>query len=348
MPTLLISEIKVRDRHRKDMGDIDDLASSIREIGLLVPVLVDADNLLIDGMRRLAAAKQLRFEKINAHVVKDIDDARKRLLAERDVNVCRKPFTPSEAAAIGMALEALQKPKAEERKKAGTDTSGTAGGRGRKKPSGKLPEGLDTQKSPENSGNQQDTRDKVAEAIGMSGRTYEKAKAVTQAAKDDPEHFGDLIDQMDESGKVSPAYKELQRRQSESAPDTEPSDEHQQPPDLLDEAEQAIPEQAYEAFNQIPEIRQLASQCEKLVKEVERVCLLPVGRCLTKTSIVSQIRSAKQSISGGKPAYVCPYCRGKKKDCTACAGHGWVTAHTWKQAPPEMKEIQRGKKGGAA
>jgi hypothetical protein len=67
--------------------------------------------------------------------------------------------------AIGKAIEELEKPKAKERQKAGKSADGHAGGRGKRKdkPSGKLPDGLSGQ-----------TRDKVAEAVGMSGRTYEK------------------------------------------------------------------------------------------------------------------------------------------------------------------------------
>jgi hypothetical protein len=49
----------------------------------------------------------------------------------------------------------------------------------------------------------------------MSGRSYDKAEAVVDAAEADPEKFGDLVEQMDETGKVDGAYKELQRRRAQ-------------------------------------------------------------------------------------------------------------------------------------
>lgn len=61
---------------------------------------------------------------------------------------------------IGKALEKLERPRAEERMKAGPASSG------------KFPEDKPGE-----------TRDKVAAALGMSGRTYEKAKVVMAAAE---------------------------------------------------------------------------------------------------------------------------------------------------------------------
>jgi hypothetical protein len=93
--------------------------------------------------------------------------------AERDENTCRKEFTRAEAVEMGRRLEVLEKPAAHARMMAD-------------KPSGNLPEGPPGQ-----------TRDKVAEAVGMSGKTYEKAKAVVEAAESEPAAFGDLLGELD-------------------------------------------------------------------------------------------------------------------------------------------------------
>jgi ParB family transcriptional regulator, chromosome partitioning protein len=50
-----ISDIKIGNRFRKDLGDIQNLADSIREIGLLQPVVVNENNDLIAGQRRIEA-----------------------------------------------------------------------------------------------------------------------------------------------------------------------------------------------------------------------------------------------------------------------------------------------------
>jgi ParB family chromosome partitioning protein len=57
MPKMMpIANIRVGERHRKDMGDLDGLAASIAEFGgLLQPIVVRPDGTLIAGERRLRA-----------------------------------------------------------------------------------------------------------------------------------------------------------------------------------------------------------------------------------------------------------------------------------------------------
>jgi ParB family chromosome partitioning protein len=103
-------------------------------------------------------------------VVETLTEALAALKAEAAENTCRKDLSPTEAVAIGTELEKLEGPKAKERQ-----ATSTGGNERKPKPgSGKLPEAGKGR-----------TRDKVAAAVGMSGRTYEKAKAVVEAA----EHF---------------------------------------------------------------------------------------------------------------------------------------------------------------
>ena len=61
---LRISEIKIGQRFRKDLGDIDSLAESIKEIGLLHPPVVNERNELVAGYRRLEACKLLGWREI--------------------------------------------------------------------------------------------------------------------------------------------------------------------------------------------------------------------------------------------------------------------------------------------
>jgi ParB family transcriptional regulator, chromosome partitioning protein len=65
-----IANIKVGERHRKDLGDIEGLAASIEDLGLLHPITVDEQGWLLAGARRLAACKRLGLEKIEAKVVR--------------------------------------------------------------------------------------------------------------------------------------------------------------------------------------------------------------------------------------------------------------------------------------
>ncbi len=64
-----LDEITVGGRHRQELGDIDGLAASLTEVGLLQPVVVTPEGTLIAGARRLAAAKLLGWTSIPAAVV---------------------------------------------------------------------------------------------------------------------------------------------------------------------------------------------------------------------------------------------------------------------------------------
>lgn len=155
-----IIEVKVdlvgaHGRFRKDFGDLNSLAASIAEIGLLQPIGIDSGNQLVFGERRLRAFKMLGRETIPARIV-NLDSLIKGELAEND---CRKDFTPSERVAIGAAIEA------ELRGRVGNPNLQSS-----------IPENL-----PELP--QGDTRDLVAKATGFgNGKTYEQAKKVVQEA----------------------------------------------------------------------------------------------------------------------------------------------------------------------
>lgn len=187
-----IDQIRIKGRYRKDLGDLGALVSSMQAVGLLQPVLLDSNNMLIAGQRRIEAAKLLGWTEIEVVVAGDLDDALRLLIAQRDENTCRKDFAPSEAVAIGGALEAMESKAAKGRQ-----------GRPGKARCGKLPQHRKGK-----------TRERVAAAVGMKARTYEKAKAVVRAAQEDPKRFGPFVKEMDATGKVDRAFRTLKRAQT--------------------------------------------------------------------------------------------------------------------------------------
>jgi ParB/RepB/Spo0J family partition protein len=189
-----IADITMGVRQRQDLGDIAGLAKSIEELGLLQPIVVTPDRNLVAGRRRLEAVKELQWTEVPVRVAENLTDALALLKAEQDENKCRKDFTPSEAVAMGRAIEVLEKEAAKKRQQASQTPKGEKVG------AGKLPTPI------EGKGR---TRDKVAEAVGMSGRNYEKAKAVVEAAEDDPVACGPIKDEMDRTGKVDPAHRKM-------------------------------------------------------------------------------------------------------------------------------------------
>jgi DNA (cytosine-5)-methyltransferase 1 len=94
-------EIIVKDRYRKDLGNLDELMESIKAIGLLQPIGITKDKELIFGYRRLQAHVMLGFDEIEARIV-EVPSITEGEYVE---NEFRKNFNVSERVAIGKALE---------------------------------------------------------------------------------------------------------------------------------------------------------------------------------------------------------------------------------------------------
>ena len=98
---LNISDIQINDRFRKDFGNLEELAHSIKEVGLLQPIGVTPDNRLIFGERRLRAYRDVLGRTTIPVRIIDVDSMLHGQYAE---NECRKNFTISERIAIVNAL----------------------------------------------------------------------------------------------------------------------------------------------------------------------------------------------------------------------------------------------------
>jgi len=189
-----ISKIKINQRFRRDIGDINALAASIKEVGLLHPIVISEDYELIAGFRRLKACEMLGWTEVPVNMVplKDL------VKGEFHENAVRKDFTPSEIVAIKRALEPKLREEARERKLSTLK-------RGDKKPSRSA-----------DSAYRGETRDIIAKFAGVSHDTLAKAEAIVEAAERDPSAFKPILDRVD-AGKVSLnyAYQMVQRKKKE-------------------------------------------------------------------------------------------------------------------------------------
>lgn len=166
---MLIDEILVGERDRQDLGNVDELAASIAEVGLLHPVVITVDGELVAGDRRLAACKSLDWEMVPVTVV-DLDSAEAILKAEADENTCRKALTPYEASRARERRAKLLAPKAAENK----------GGRPKKaedETSGKLPEVSSPPRA------ERETRHVASVGTGYSPRTLDKVDKIRDVAE---------------------------------------------------------------------------------------------------------------------------------------------------------------------
>ncbi len=95
-------QIRIGERHRQDMGDLEVLAASIATVGLLHPPVVTEDGLLVCGERRFLAMRDiLRWKTIPVIVLR----VSSIIAGEYAENEIRKDFTPSERVAIAKAIE---------------------------------------------------------------------------------------------------------------------------------------------------------------------------------------------------------------------------------------------------
>lgn len=104
-----IADIKVKKRIRKDMGNIEALADSMRRFGLLNPITITKKNVLIAGGRRLEAARILGWHTINA-VVLEMPGRISPLEFEIEENLQREDFSPEEISAATKELNKLKHP----------------------------------------------------------------------------------------------------------------------------------------------------------------------------------------------------------------------------------------------
>ena len=90
-----INKVIVKERIRKDFGDIEELANDIRENGLINPPVVTPEYELIAGERRLRALQHLDYKQIEVRVM-TVQDALHQLKLEISENENRKDFSFSE------------------------------------------------------------------------------------------------------------------------------------------------------------------------------------------------------------------------------------------------------------
>lgn len=190
-----IAEIVTRNRIRKDYGNVEELATDIRENGLIHPPVVTSNHILIAGERRVKACRLLGWNEIEVRIM-EVRDYEHHLKLEISENEYRKELTHSERVAYAREVERIERVKAAERRRATQNNHAAKA----------VTENFPEQKA------KGETREIVAQAVGYgSGRTYEEAKYVI--ANGEP----DVIAKLD-AGEISiyKAYKETKQQQGQA------------------------------------------------------------------------------------------------------------------------------------
>ncbi len=105
-----IKDIIIKDRMRKELGNLSELKASIKDLGLIHPITLSEEKHLIAGYRRLQCVQQLGLQEIECNIVVAPTDL-EQLKIEAAENIARKNFTSDEIIAISKRKEYLNKTK---------------------------------------------------------------------------------------------------------------------------------------------------------------------------------------------------------------------------------------------
>jgi ParB family chromosome partitioning protein len=104
-----VDKIKVKKRIRQDLGDIEGLKQSMQKFGLVSPIVITQKGELIAGHRRLSAAIELGWKRIQVVRI-DLENPKDKLEWEIEENIRRKDFTHAELELAYLELARLSRP----------------------------------------------------------------------------------------------------------------------------------------------------------------------------------------------------------------------------------------------
>ena len=98
-----------------------------------------------------------------------------------------------------------------------------------------------------------------------------------------------------------------------------------------------LPKKTLSAFAALEEFTSIKSRISTLKGDIAKLAETEAGAFIRWNPIKIDLENVYRSIRFSAPYCVCPYCKGKKKDCKACGGMGWGGETLYKNAPEEMK-----------
>jgi ParB-like chromosome segregation protein Spo0J len=307
-----------------DAGELAELAADIEANGLQEPV-VTLDGMILDGRNRWAACKSLKMKQVPTREY----DGANPLAFVISANIRRRHLTTSQRAMI--AAELAKMPH---------------GGDRRSDQAANLP--LETQASAAALLNVSDRSVRDAATVLANGkprevaavkageaavattakeiREREQAKEIRQAAKEDPDRFGDLVAELDDDGKVAAIHKELKKRQGKARAKGDT---------LKDALGVEVPSGLRDLFGD-PWLVQTATALEEIHRDVlrsirkrvdgkgPRFKFLHVAEVLKALDRArTDLEIAASQLAEARPYAVCPGCAGK--GCKLlCRDAGWL------------------------
>lgn len=199
-----LSTIKVGERIDPARASlkIAELAESIRQHGLLQPLVTTPERELLDGQRRREALQLLEQQGRGVpaliRVVATAKDAATRLDVEFEANECAEPWSLQARWEYYRRRLELERAAARERMAEGGRTKGG-------------PAGPPLDGDPESKAGR--AEDVAAKAAGLSRTSARRLDEIMTAAADDPE-LAPLRDEVVRTGKIAAVHRKLQRAQA--------------------------------------------------------------------------------------------------------------------------------------
>jgi ParB-like chromosome segregation protein Spo0J len=210
METRNVGDLRPYEDQARVYGDEPDqeMIESVRQHGILLPLVITKDNVIVSGYRRWASAKKVGLQEVPVTLCKyeaplDIKDEFIHLNRQRKK-------TPHQIACEAEVLMEIEQERARRRQQgthlAGKEKDGTP----------RQASVVETLPPPSEKGK---ARDKVGDALGVSGRTVDKMLKVRGAIKEaeqagDTERAQRLRQCLDDQG-VEPAMRLLKEEQDE-------------------------------------------------------------------------------------------------------------------------------------
>jgi ParB family chromosome partitioning protein len=104
-----VNSIKIKERVRKDLGDLTPLMSSLQKFGQISPILINGKYELIAGHRRLESARRLGWQTIQAVIVEKERELEK-LELEMEENLQRRELSADEIIDGFQRMNRLSRP----------------------------------------------------------------------------------------------------------------------------------------------------------------------------------------------------------------------------------------------
>jgi len=283
----------------------EEFIESIKRLGILEPILahevmhgLTPETVVLSGHRRMNAARVLEMDEVPVIIQPDelvgTDDEAIRLLI---LSNRQRDKTNEQRAREYAVLKEIEVRLAHERKKQHHDKGEEGEKAGR-------------------------ASDIAAQAVGMSGRTADRAVSVVEA-----------IDEAEASGDEGRAAG-LRRKLNHSVSKGHKAVEREKAP-VVDENEATVPENLVDTFKTSRVIRGLIYKIGEIKANVRVTSEEEGGELLPLRAIEADCSNVSNALIAARPHAVCPMCKGN--GCSECDQLGWMHRDQYNALPEGLR-----------